>query len=88
MLLDALAAGCALAATRVGGIPEIIEPGETGLLSEVEDAAGLAANLAALITNPPLRRRLNAAGRARLAREFSIESMVHGNLALYRELLK
>lgn len=88
VLLDAIAAGCALAATRVGGIPEIIDPGETGLLSEVEDAKGLAANLALLIKDPPLRRRLNAAARARLTREFSVDAMVHGNLALYRELLK
>lgn len=87
ILLDGTAAGLPIAATRVGGIPEVVVTGETGLLSEVGDAEGLAANLTALVNDPALRTRLNAAARAHVAREFSVSAMVGGNLAVYREIL-
>jgi glycosyltransferase involved in cell wall biosynthesis len=87
VILEATHAGCAVAGTRVGGIPEVIKHGETGLLSEVGDAEGHAANLAQLIADPALRERLNAAARALVAREFSVGAMVGGNLAVYKELL-
>src|SRR6185437_7301144 len=76
ILLDGTAAGLPIAATRVGGIPEVIVDGETGLLSEVGDADGLAANLARLVADPALGARLNAAEREKVAREFSVGAMV------------
>jgi len=87
ILLDGLAAGLAVAATRVGGIPEVIIDGETGLLSPVADAVGHAANLQRLIEQPLLRQQLNAAGRRRIAAEFSLAAMIGGNLDVYRELI-
>jgi glycosyltransferase involved in cell wall biosynthesis len=87
ILLDGLAAGLAIAASRVGGIPEVIIHGETGLLSTAGDAAGHAANLLQLIRQPQLRQRLNTAGRQHIAAEFSLAAMVGGNLDVYRELL-
>ena len=87
LLLDASLAGCAIAATRVGGIPEAVIHGKTGLLSCVGDASGLAAHLKQLIENPELRRELSANSRALTAREFSVGSMVGGNLAVYRQLV-
>ena len=88
ILLDGLAAGLAVAATAVGGIPEVILPEVTGLLSADSDSDGLALNLARLIHNPELRSRLNAAGKVHIAEEFSIAAMVGGNLDIYRELLR
>ena len=82
-----MAAGLAIAASQVGGIPEVVIHGETGLLSTVGDAAGHAANLLQLIRQPQLRQRLNTAGRQHIAAEFSLAAMVGGNLDVYRELL-
>lgn len=88
VILDAIHAGLAVAGSRVGGIPEIIKHGETGLLSEVGDAAGHAANLATLILDREKRAALNAAARAHVQREFSVGAMVGGNLDVYKELLR
>jgi len=63
--LEAMAAGKAVVASRVGGVPEIVLDGETGLLVPGGDAAGLAKTLSALSQDAPLRARLGAAGRAR-----------------------
>lgn len=87
LLLDAALAGCAICATAVGGIPEVIEHGETGLLSSVGDPLALADHLAKLILEPSLRQTLSANSRALVAREFSVDAMVEGNQAVYQELL-
>src|SRR5262249_28838538 len=87
IILEGLAAGCAVAATDVGGIPEMIRPGVTGLLTPVEDAPRLAANLAALTRDPGLARRLVEGGRTLVAQAFSVGAMVGGNLDVYRQVL-
>ncbi len=61
VFLEASAAGCAVLATRVGGIPEIIEDQRTGLLVEPDDAAAAAAALKRLLTDADLRMRLSEA---------------------------
>ena len=86
-LLQASAAGVPIIACRAGGMPEAVADGESGLLVEPGDAAGLAAALSRLIDDPDLRTRLGAQGRSRIEREFSVEKMVDGNLAIYHELL-
>ena len=88
ILLDGLAAGLAVAATAVGGIPEVILPDDTGLLSADGDADGLALNLARLLRDGDLRQRLNAAGRSHIDAEFSIGAMIGGNLDVYRKVLR
>lgn len=85
-LLQASAAGVPIIASRAGGMPEAVADEESGLLVPPGDAAALAAALKRLIDDPDLRRRLGAQGRARIEREFSVETMVRGNLAVYREL--
>lgn len=86
-ILDALHAGCAVAASAVGGIPEMIIPDETGLLSPVKDARTFAYNLERLLNDAALRVRLNEAGRRLAEREFSLEQMVRGNIQVYRDVL-
>jgi glycosyltransferase involved in cell wall biosynthesis len=53
-----MSCGCAVIASRVGGNPELVEHGVTGLLIPASDSAGLAAALEALIADPQLRERL------------------------------
>lgn len=70
--LEAMACGVPVVATAVGGLTEIVQDGESGLLVPPGDAAALARALVTLITNEPLRRRL-AQGAQRRAETFSIE---------------
>ncbi len=86
-LLQAAAAGVAVVASRVGGIPEAVRDGETGLLVPPGDAEALSAAIARLLADAGLRQALGTAGRARMQAEFSLAAMVEGNLAVYRELL-
>ena len=70
VLLEAMAAGIPCVSTSVGGIPEIVEPGETGLLVPERDPDALAHALYTLAADPPLARRMGAAGRRRAERLF------------------
>lgn len=68
--VEAMASGRPVCASRVGGLQDIVVDGETGLLFDVEDAAGLARCLARLLDDPPMRARMGAAGRARAEAEY------------------
>ncbi len=83
--LEAMAMGKPMVATRVGGNPEMVEDGVSGLLVEPEDPEGLAAAILRLLDEP---ERAEAMGRAarRRAEAFSWERMVDRYEALYREL--
>ena len=72
VLMEAMALGKPVVATRVAGIPELVVDGETGLLFTPSHWIELAAKLSALATDDALRRRLGAAGPARIAREFDV----------------
>jgi len=76
-----------IVATRVGGIPEIVEDGVNGLLVERDDLEGLVRQVARLIDDPDLRRRLGEAGRARVERDFT-DRPVRELERTYRELLR
>lgn len=69
--IEAGAAGKPLVATRVGGIPEIIDDGVNGYLAEPGDVSGLAARVAALLADSNLRNTLGQAARARVERDFT-----------------
>ena len=85
-VIEALAAGCPVVATPVGGIPEVIVDRGTGLLVAVDDAQALATSLAELQHDAGLRRRLGEAGRARVRLEYH-ERIVMAKLeTLYRDL--
>ncbi len=86
-LLQAASAGVPIIASRAGGIPEAVRDGENGLLVPPGDVDALGAALLTLLADPGRRQALGAGGRALMAREFSIDAMVEGNLAVYRDLL-
>lgn len=86
VLLDALFLGKPVAATRAGGIPEVISHGETGLLSPVGDASALGAQIASLLEDRPRAARLAAAARAHAA-DFSIERLTDRTVAVYERVL-
>jgi glycosyltransferase involved in cell wall biosynthesis len=86
-LLQAASAGVPIVASRAGGIPEAVRDSENGRLVPPGDVAALRAAIGALLDDPEQRRTLGAGGRSLMAREFSIDAMVEGNLAVYRELL-
>jgi glycosyltransferase involved in cell wall biosynthesis len=75
-LLEASAAGCPIVATAVGGNPEVVADGETGLLVSIRDPEALAGAVARLADDPALRAAMGAAGRDRVSRRFSLAAMV------------
>lgn len=85
VLLDAMAFGVPIAATRAGGIPEFVIDGDTGLLSPPGDASALAGNIVQLISNPDLAASLAARARTRVE-EFSVDRMVERTIEVYRTL--
>jgi glycosyltransferase involved in cell wall biosynthesis len=84
---EAWAAGRPVIATRVGGIPELIEDGKTGLLVEPGDVGGLAARLRQLLADPPRAQELGRAGRDLARARYDVNSMVGAYDRTYRELL-
>lgn len=87
-LLEAMAAGVPVVATAVGGIPEIVEPGRTGILVDAPpDVEALTRALEGLVADPALRRRLGEAGRERRGREFTAEHWARRTRAVYEAAL-
>ncbi|MCE5335985.1 MAG: glycosyltransferase family 4 protein [Desulfobacteraceae bacterium] len=71
-LVEAMAMGIPTVSTRIGGIPELILNGRTGLLLEPEDPLGLADAMASVIGDPDLAARLSSGGRDMVLREFNV----------------
>ena len=71
VLLEAMAAGRAVIASRVAGIPDVVTDGVDGILVEEKDVAGLAAALTRLAGDPALRQRLGDSARAMVTRRLS-----------------
>jgi glycosyltransferase involved in cell wall biosynthesis len=69
-LLEAMVAGCAVIASRVGGMAEIVEDGRTGIFIERDDLWSLVAGLSKLLTDKSLREKLGAAARAHVIERF------------------
>lgn len=81
--LEAMAAGKAVVATRVGGVPEVIVDGETGVLVEPEDVSAMARAITGLSTDAQARRSFGEAGRRR-AQLFSWDVVAAGYLNVYK----
>ena len=82
----AMAYGAAVVASRVGGLPEIVRDGETGLLT-ANDPASIRAALSGLIGDPSRRARLASAGRAMVEQRFTVGRMVDDTVQVYQRLL-
>ncbi len=86
-LLEAMAAARAVVASRVGGIPEIIEDGFEGHLVEPMDVKGLVERCRRLIESPDVARKMGEQGRKRVERDFSATTMADRVASVYKELL-
>ena len=87
-VLEAMAHGRAVVATPVGGTPEVVADGETGLLVPPRDPDALADALRRLLDDPDLRRRMGEAGRRRVAADFTAERMADRVLAVYERVVR
>jgi glycosyltransferase involved in cell wall biosynthesis len=88
VILEAGAAGVPVVATRVGGIPEVVRDGTTGLLVPPRDPQSIAGAVLSLAKNPAQAGAMGAAARRLVAPEFGLEKMVMRIEALYEELLQ
>ena len=87
VLLEAMACGCPVVATRCGGVEETVVEGETGFTVPLGDVQALAAVLAALATDGDLRRRFGEAGFRRVRQQFAAPRMVDALQDTYAEVL-
>ena len=85
--MEAMAAGLPVVATRVGGIPELIEDGRTGLLVPANDAAAMRAGIALLLASAGEAGMLATAAREQIARRYSFDWMVSAFERLWLEQL-
>ncbi len=81
--LEAMAAGLPVVATRVGGTPDVVEDGVTGILVPARDPGALAAALGPLLDDPARREALGGAGRERVRARFSLEATARRYLEAY-----
>jgi len=87
VVLDAFSLGVPVAATRAGGIPEMVEEGETGLLSPPGDPEGLAGNIVRLLGDEALVLKVTGAALRRVREAHSVGGMAEKYNRLYREMV-
>ena len=87
VVLEALALQRPVVATRVGGIPEVIEHGQTGFLAEPSDASSLARLLQRLVEDLPMAVSIGKAGRTRVEEKFTARTMAGKTAELYEQVL-
>lgn len=87
VLLEAAAAGKAVVATRVGGIPDLVEHEKTGLLVDSGSPEEMAEAISRLLAEPALCRAMGDAGRERVRTRFSVQNMVDRHAAIFAALL-
>lgn len=86
VLVEAAAAGRPVVASRVGGIPEVVIDGETGLLVDPGDVVGLAASISALLLEPARAHAMGDRARLRASRLFSLDAQIEKTLAVWSKV--
>jgi glycosyltransferase involved in cell wall biosynthesis len=84
-ILEAMATGRPVVASRLCGIPDMVEDGVTGFLIPPDDPAALADRIARLLRDPALRQRMGNAARLRVQQRFSAATNVPRILALMKD---
>ncbi len=87
-IMEAMCAGLPVVSTRVGGIPELVMDGQTGILVPPGDEGALAAAIKILVESPKLCRQMGDTGRTVVCSEFSIDKMVRQTEAVYRDVIR
>ena len=87
-IIEALAAGRAVVATNVGGVPDVVDECETGFLVRPGDTPAFAERLEILARDPERRGQMGREGRERMLSRYAVERLVDDVDALYRELLR
>jgi glycosyltransferase involved in cell wall biosynthesis len=86
-VLEAMAAGKAVVATRVGGVPEAVVHGETGLLVPPGEPGALAEAISELLSHPQRAAEMGMSGKERVTKQFGLDRMVRETQGVYEELL-
>lgn len=87
-VMEALASRVPVVATAVGGVVELVSDGVEGFVVPPDDAAAMATGILTLAQDPELRETMGEAGRARIARQFAVSSMVGGTAACYERFFR
>ena len=87
-LIEAMAAGVPVAATAVGGVPDVVVDGETGYLVEAGDMRGMASAIIELLRNPEKAREMGQKGREAVYPKFAAQTLIANVAGLYAELLR
>lgn len=85
-IMEAMAAGLPVAASRIGGNPELVVHGETGFIFEPFDSGDVADKLSKLLRDADMRREMGKAGRRRVLSEFTLDDMVRRYYELYESV--
>lgn len=88
IMLEAMALGRPVIATRVGGVYRIIRDNETGLLVPPSDSRRLGERILELLDQPARARSIGAAGQREVEEQYSVQQMIRQTVDLYREILK
>jgi glycosyltransferase involved in cell wall biosynthesis len=88
VLLEALAMGCPVVASRVNGVPELIEDHKTGLLVPARDPHALAMAIQEVLSDPIAASKMGAAGRAVVQQRFTVDQMVANTTAIFDAALQ
>lgn len=86
-VLEAMAAGVPVAASNIGGIPDLVEPGKTGLLFDPRDPESIRTSVAKMLTRPEEARRMGAEGRASARARFDPQVIAARHVEIYREVI-
>ena len=86
-ILEGMAAGLPVVASNIGGVPDLVDPGKTGLLFDPHDANSISHAVETLLKDQTLMERMGSAGRERARTEFSIQAIARRQLEVYSEVL-